>query len=60
MPILKFYTLANTLTSSEKADLARVFTAQYAKLMPAFFVNIIFHDVRLPLIPRFLPLLPLT
>lgn len=50
MPLLKFYTSPNQLTSTEKQDLAKIFTARYARAMPAFFVDIVFHEVHhLPL-----------
>ena len=45
MPILKLYTTQNQLTSAEKAELAKVLTAGYSRIMPAFFVNIMFHEV---------------
>lgn len=45
MPILKFYTSRNQLTSVEKQELATVLTNRYASFMPAFYVNIIFHEV---------------
>ncbi|CAG8975454.1 hypothetical protein HYALB_00004768 [Hymenoscyphus albidus] len=45
MPILKFYTSPNQLSSVEKQDLATVLTSKYAELMPAFFVNIMFHEL---------------
>ncbi|TVY73189.1 hypothetical protein LSUE1_G006630, partial [Lachnellula suecica] len=44
-PFLKFYTSPNQLTAAEKQDLATVLTARYAKAMPAFFVDIVFHEI---------------
>lgn len=45
MPILKFYTSPGQLTDEEKQELATTLTAGYTKMMPAFFVNIMFHEV---------------
>lgn len=49
MPILHFYLNPNQLTPEEKQELATTITAQYARVMPDFFVNIVFHDVCPPL-----------
>ena len=45
MPILKLYTSPGQLTDEEKQELATILTSGYTKLMPAFFVNIMFHEV---------------
>ncbi|KAH8660949.1 putative oxalocrotonate tautomerase [Tricladium varicosporioides] len=45
MPLLKFYITPGQLTSEEKQDLATTLTSRYAKGMPAFFVNIVFHEI---------------
>ncbi|CZT52483.1 uncharacterized protein RSE6_13824 [Rhynchosporium secalis] len=45
MPILKFYTNPGQLTSEEKQELAITLTSIYARIMPAFFVNIMFHEL---------------
>ncbi|KAK0105517.1 hypothetical protein ONS95_004122 [Cadophora gregata] len=45
MPILKLYTSPGQLTDEEKQELATVLTAGYTKSMPAFFVNIMFHEL---------------
>ncbi|KAG4438456.1 hypothetical protein IFR05_006066 [Cadophora sp. M221] len=45
MPILKFYTSPGQLTDEEKQELATTLTAGYSKMMPAFFVNIMFHEL---------------
>ncbi|KAL2062508.1 hypothetical protein VTL71DRAFT_6774 [Oculimacula yallundae] len=44
MPILKFYTNPGQLTAREKQELATTMTGLYARIMPAFFVNIMFHE----------------
>jgi phenylpyruvate tautomerase PptA (4-oxalocrotonate tautomerase family) len=46
MPLLTFYTSPNQLTAAEKRELATVLTARYARAMPAFFVDIVFLEVR--------------
>ncbi|KAH6674705.1 putative oxalocrotonate tautomerase enzyme-domain-containing protein [Halenospora varia] len=48
MPLLKFYITPGQLTSAEKQDLATTLTSRYAKIMPAFFVNVVFHEVCSP------------
>jgi len=45
MPLLQFYTSPGQLTAVEKQEMASTLTAKYAKIMPAFFVNVIFHEV---------------
>jgi hypothetical protein len=45
MPILKFYTSPGQLTDEEKQELVTTLTAGYTKIMPDFFVNIMFHEV---------------
>lgn len=45
MPLLQFYTSPGQLTAEEKQEIATVFTARYTKLLPAFYVNIIFNEV---------------
>ncbi|TVY12991.1 hypothetical protein LARI1_G008446 [Lachnellula arida] len=45
MPLLQFYINPGQLTPDEKQDLVTVFTARYAKAMPAFFVTIVFHEI---------------
>ena len=46
MPVLQIYTNINQLTTAEKEELAKTLTAFYAELMPDFFVNIMFNEVR--------------
>ncbi|KAH7311833.1 putative oxalocrotonate tautomerase [Rhexocercosporidium sp. MPI-PUGE-AT-0058] len=45
MPILKFYTSPGQLTDEEKQELVTTLTAGYTKIMPDFFVNIMFHEL---------------
>ncbi|TVY40702.1 hypothetical protein LCER1_G009022 [Lachnellula cervina] len=45
MPFIRFYTSPGQLTAAEKQDLATVFTARYAKAMPAFFATVMFHEI---------------
>jgi phenylpyruvate tautomerase PptA (4-oxalocrotonate tautomerase family) len=49
MPLLKFYTSPNQLTPAEKQELATVLTARYTRLLPAFYVSIVFNEVLAPL-----------
>jgi hypothetical protein len=48
MPILQFYTSPNQLTSDEKAELVKTITERYMQRLPAFFVNVMFNEVRHP------------
>jgi phenylpyruvate tautomerase PptA (4-oxalocrotonate tautomerase family) len=48
MPLLSFYLNPGMLSAPEKAELAQFLTAGYAKVMPAFYVNIVFHEVIYP------------
>ncbi|KUJ09473.1 uncharacterized protein LY89DRAFT_724452 [Mollisia scopiformis] len=45
MPILQFYISPNQLSLEEKQELASTLTARYARLMPDFFVNVMFHEL---------------
>lgn len=45
MPLLQFYTSAGQLSAEDKQDLASTLTVRYARIMPEFFVNIVFHEV---------------
>lgn len=58
MPILKFYTSPGQLTDAEKQELATELTSRYATMMPAFFVNIMFHEVCLILTCLSSPAIP--
>jgi phenylpyruvate tautomerase PptA (4-oxalocrotonate tautomerase family) len=45
MPILQFYTNTGQLTVTEKEELVKTLTDYYARIMPDFFVNIMFNEV---------------
>ncbi len=43
---LQFYTSQNQLSNAEKLELVSTLTDFYAEIMPEFFVNIVFNEVR--------------
>lgn len=44
MPLLQLFTSQGQLTAAEKQELATTFTDYYSHAMPAFFVNVVFHE----------------
>ena len=46
MPLVRFYLNPGQLTAAEKAEIAQFLTKIYARVMPDFFVNVVFHEVR--------------
>ncbi|CZR63112.1 uncharacterized protein PAC_13009 [Phialocephala subalpina] len=45
MPLLQLYTNIGQLSVEEKQEIASTLTGIYAKIMPEFFVTIIFHEL---------------
>jgi len=45
MPLLKFYTNPGQLTADEKQDLVDILMSRYTRLLPAFYVSIVFNEV---------------
>ncbi|KAF8860247.1 hypothetical protein BDZ45DRAFT_779965 [Acephala macrosclerotiorum] len=45
MPLLQFYTSVGQLSVKDKQELASTLTERYGRIMPEFFVTIVFHEL---------------